>query len=203
MKQAQRQSAILKSAGQLFAERRFDEVLMDEVARRAGVGKGTLYRYFADKEELYFAVVFDGIAQLKEQIRSGVAAAGDALDQLETAVRAVVVFLGSKRFFFRLMGAEDARDGNTRNERRCRWHRERRELLGLLEEVLRRGVDQGLLEVPHINTAAQILLGMVRSTLRFNEDRLAVEQIVAEILRIFLDGTRRGPSAADGQSETG
>jgi hypothetical protein len=38
---------------------------------------------------------------------------------------------------------------------------------------------------------AQILLGMVRSCMRFNEQGLDDEQIVAEIIRIFVQGVRR------------
>jgi AcrR family transcriptional regulator len=45
-------------------------VSLDEIARRAGVGAGTVYRHFATKEALFEAVVFDRIGELVEEARS-------------------------------------------------------------------------------------------------------------------------------------
>ena len=43
---------ILEAAYQLFLERGFDKVSIQEIATRAGVAKGTFYLYFRDKEAL-------------------------------------------------------------------------------------------------------------------------------------------------------
>jgi AcrR family transcriptional regulator len=48
---------ILDAAARLFASHRFHEAKMDDVAALAEVGKGTLYRYFQDKEALYLALL--------------------------------------------------------------------------------------------------------------------------------------------------
>jgi AcrR family transcriptional regulator len=51
-----RRQAILDAALQLFAERGYHGTAVPEVAERAGVGAGTLYRYFASKEALVNAL---------------------------------------------------------------------------------------------------------------------------------------------------
>lgn len=48
-------TAISDAALELFAERGYSTVTMSEVAAAAGVGERTLYRYFADKDDLLFA----------------------------------------------------------------------------------------------------------------------------------------------------
>ncbi len=45
------------------------DVSLDEIARRAGVGPGTVYRHFATKEALFEAVVFDRIGELVQEAR--------------------------------------------------------------------------------------------------------------------------------------
>ena len=58
--------AILDAAGELFA-RHGDAVQMDEIAERAGLGVGTLYRHFADKGSLRAAIIgrrFEAMAAL-------------------------------------------------------------------------------------------------------------------------------------------
>src|SRR6516164_8593225 len=52
-----RREAIVDAAAALFAARAIDELTMDEVARRASLAKGTLYLYFATKEELFLGLV--------------------------------------------------------------------------------------------------------------------------------------------------
>src|SRR6516225_6265770 len=52
-----RPGEILDAALACFAERGFAATRLDDVARRAGVTKGTLYLYFPNKEELFKAVV--------------------------------------------------------------------------------------------------------------------------------------------------
>jgi TetR/AcrR family transcriptional regulator len=53
---------LLAAALELFVEKGYAATKSEEVARRAGVSKGTLFLYFASKEELFKAVVRDNIA---------------------------------------------------------------------------------------------------------------------------------------------
>lgn len=52
---------ICAAALEVFAEKGFAAAKLDEIARRAGVSKGTLYLYFADKQELFRAVVRNAV----------------------------------------------------------------------------------------------------------------------------------------------
>ena len=56
-KRAQQRQRILDSARAVFFRDGFMAANLDEVAERAGVAKGTLYRYFENKAELYVAVL--------------------------------------------------------------------------------------------------------------------------------------------------
>jgi AcrR family transcriptional regulator len=51
-----KRSLIIRSARQLFAERRFDAVSVPEIVKLAGVAQGTFYRYFASKNALIDAL---------------------------------------------------------------------------------------------------------------------------------------------------
>ncbi|QDQ28172.1 TetR/AcrR family transcriptional regulator [Chitinimonas arctica] len=52
-----RPAEIIEAALALFVEKGFAAARLDDVAKRAGVTKGTLYLYFENKEELFKAVV--------------------------------------------------------------------------------------------------------------------------------------------------
>jgi AcrR family transcriptional regulator len=53
IRSAERRDAILSAALDEFSTRGFEAARLDDVARRAGVAKGTIYLYFRDKESLF------------------------------------------------------------------------------------------------------------------------------------------------------
>ncbi len=55
----ERRSAILKAAAHLFSVREYREVSIDDVARGAGLAKGTVYLYFKTKETLFLELCAD------------------------------------------------------------------------------------------------------------------------------------------------
>jgi AcrR family transcriptional regulator len=79
------QAQILTAARDVFIERGPDAPL-DEIARRAGVGIGTLYRRFADRGALMRAVALDALTRTAE-------AAEHALAESDTAFDALVRYL--------------------------------------------------------------------------------------------------------------
>ncbi|MEU9831696.1 helix-turn-helix domain-containing protein [Streptosporangium sp. NPDC048047] len=66
---------VLRTAQRLFATEGLG-VPLDEIARRAGVGPGTVHRHFPTKEALYLAVATDQIRQLVTEAEA-LAASGD------------------------------------------------------------------------------------------------------------------------------
>lgn len=56
-----RPTELLAAALELFVEKGFAATRLDDVAARAGVSKGTVYLYYPSKEELFTAVIREGI----------------------------------------------------------------------------------------------------------------------------------------------
>lgn len=70
-----RPQEICAAALEVFAEKGFAAARLDEIARLAGVSKGTLYLYFKSKEELFRAVVRSTVTPNVEAVRSRIEAA--------------------------------------------------------------------------------------------------------------------------------
>src|SRR3982751_2583997 len=68
---------ILDAAAQLFASHRYHEVRMEDIASHAQVAKGTIYRYFHDKEDLYLALTIHGMHRLFEESQGKIAGSED------------------------------------------------------------------------------------------------------------------------------
>jgi AcrR family transcriptional regulator len=84
--QGPKRRQIIDGACRIFLERGFDAASMGEIARQAGVSKGTLYVYFKSKEELFEAIVEEQCNAQAEQIFT--------FDSNERDVEAVLTRLG-------------------------------------------------------------------------------------------------------------
>jgi AcrR family transcriptional regulator len=66
-RKAARPAELLAAALELFTERGYAATRLDDVARRAGVSKGTVYLYYPSKEDLFKAVVREGLVPVLER----------------------------------------------------------------------------------------------------------------------------------------
>jgi AcrR family transcriptional regulator len=92
---ARNRARVLEVAYDTFAAEGL-AVPIDEIARRAGVGAGTVYRHFPTKEDLFRAVIGDRINGIVEDGRA-VLASGDPGEALFTFLRAVVLWSATDR----------------------------------------------------------------------------------------------------------
>ena len=59
-----------EAALDVFSEKSLDAATVEDITEKANLGKGTLYRHFADKEEVVLVLVEDAIEHLIERLRS-------------------------------------------------------------------------------------------------------------------------------------
>jgi AcrR family transcriptional regulator len=82
---------IVEAATHVFARKGYAAARIIEVAEAAGVGKGTIYEYFRSKEDLFFAVFEEMMADTGSQISGTVTAvSGSAAERLKAVADAVV-----------------------------------------------------------------------------------------------------------------
>ena len=159
-----RRHEIMQAAEELSRDRRFHEVTLDEVARKAKVGKGTIYRHFRDKDDLFFQTASSGFDDLCELLRRKVPEKARFRERLLSACVEIGKFHGRRRHLVRMMQAEEGQLARHRAERRGEWMAERRKLVSALAEILRQGAREGEVreDVP-AEVLAGYLLGMLRT----------------------------------------
>lgn len=78
----QRRKDIFKAAEKLFLAMGYDDVSMNDIAREVELSKATLYLYFDNKEELFFAIVRRGNLILNSMIKKAVENAQTGIDRV-------------------------------------------------------------------------------------------------------------------------
>jgi TetR/AcrR family fatty acid metabolism transcriptional regulator len=186
---------MLGAAARLFSRRRFHEVRMEDIAAEAEVGKGTLYRYFADKEELYVALLDRASRQLQELTRESVARARTPRARLRAVVTAILTFFEEQPHVTPLIQRAEVTLG-----RDSPWQPVREIILAHVLAILDDARAAGEFAVADPETAALMLLGGLRSVLLFGRrprpDDLP-EQIVAGWLGGVAEPVAEPAGAAD------
>ena len=98
---------ILDSARAVFFEEGFERANLDEVARRAGLAKGTIYRHFDSKAELYVEVLVQNADSFLERMHRAISPRDSAEDQFRRIARFYFDHYTSQLEYFRIFWAID------------------------------------------------------------------------------------------------
>jgi len=95
-------TTILERALELWSERGYDAVGVQEIVQAAGVTKPTLYHYFGSKRGLLDALIDERSAGLRDSLAGAVEYRGDLVVTLEKVVRAYFDFAQREAAFYRM-----------------------------------------------------------------------------------------------------
>ncbi|GAB3326149.1 TetR/AcrR family transcriptional regulator [Haliea atlantica] len=84
----ERVAEILTAATRIFADKGYQTADVETVAAAAGVGKGTVYRYFTTKEVLFTEALRFNLERLRCEVQQARANQDNALEQLREGMRA-------------------------------------------------------------------------------------------------------------------
>jgi AcrR family transcriptional regulator len=190
-----RPSELLDAALDLFIERGFNATRLDDVAQRAGVSKGTLNLYFANKEELFKSVIrkdkvpyLQRAEQLIDEYR------GSSRDLIKQIIRGWWDSIGATRLggIPKLVVAES---GNFPELAKFYLEEVIHRGRGIFARALQGGIDSGEFRKMDVNyalrivTAPVVLLLIWKHSLQpYERKALKVERYLEIHLEILFDG---------------
>lgn len=184
---------LLEVARELFAHKGLEATTMNDIALTSGRGRRTLYTYFRNKEEIYFAVIEEELERLSEKMDDVVARTAEPAEKIFTLIyahlniiRDTVARNGTLRaeFFRNIWMVEKVRKAFDEEEHR------------VLLSVLQEGVDKGQFRIENVGLMADIIHYSVKGLeVPYIYDRLGegltedetypiVKGIVARVLNI-------------------
>ncbi len=107
---------ILKAALEEFSAKGFHHSTIDSIAERAGIAKGTVYRYFKTKDELFHALKEDTISEFVELAKQSVSNKEDTVTVLETVIEIYLSFFETNSSLFKVIIQEQKEFGREFSE---------------------------------------------------------------------------------------
>jgi len=131
---------ILQAAVEMFLEREFYVVKMEEIAEHANVGKGTLYEYFSNKEDLFKESISYWMEKYLQNFNESLKAARNARETLYHIMKVNLEFLQENSPWIGLLYNE--RPSNMYEM--SNWFIERRQhLLQGISGIIQSGIQEG------------------------------------------------------------
>jgi TetR/AcrR family transcriptional regulator len=102
---------IFESAAGVFSKKGYHKTTVEEIAAAIGVSKGTIYYYFKNKEELYLAILREGIDLFHEQLSLAAQSPAGPRDKIKKLIRGHFIFCEKEKdlvfLFLKELGSTD------------------------------------------------------------------------------------------------
>lgn len=180
--QRSRQAMILKAAKELFYERSFAAVGVDEIGQRAGVTGPAIYRHFRGKDEILSTLFDDAIDRLME---ATAVQSDDPWEELEALVRGHAEFVMSER---KLAGVKIREERSLAEPFRRGLHRRERRYVERWTACLARCYPD--LDMQELTTATHVALGALNSVATWSAEAVKGDDTSEVIAKVVLRGLR-------------
>jgi AcrR family transcriptional regulator len=128
----QRREMLARAASELFAERGYDHVTLDEVAAKAGVTKVIVYRHFSSKKDLYLRLLADHRDQLLGTLADGMAVRRSLPERVEEIADAWFGYVQANTFAWKMLFQDVTGDPEIKAFHRGMRDTARAAIMGLL-----------------------------------------------------------------------
>jgi AcrR family transcriptional regulator len=183
-----RKGQILVAAIELFSRYGFYETEVAAIAKVAGVSKGTIYNYFADKHTLFMETVEFGIERLSKRIGESTRGIAEPASRLETAIDSYLSFLRENRHLYRIVFLHRS---TLRDAQELRFAERFLSHFSLFEGILADGVERRTFGRVDVRVASFAITGMIlaayRAQLSIGAGK-APAGTISQIRKLVFDG---------------
>ena len=188
-----KRESIIETASELFSQKSYHEVMMDDVAKLTSIAKGTVYNYFESKEELYYSILKLRLENLTNSLTNKIRSETNPIDALRSFVINYYMFMMKYRSFFLIYRKESLNSDNGICEELRSLESKLRQLLA---DIVKTGMAKNLFGTIDEDFAVNVILGSIYGAVhrgidnQINEDNMIKER--EKIFDFILHGLLSG-----------
>lgn len=192
-----RRSDILRAAEHQFARKGFERATIQDIARQAQYGTGTVYLYFKDKESIYSSLIEEKISELLALLRTKTAAADDVMRKLGIFLDEALGYFEKNEDFFRIFTSEWSRlHWVLESSARSASHLQQLDHFPVIVDIVKEGQRLRILRDDYgSRQMTEILISIMSSViftwLQGKRGEKGLRDESGFILELFLNGARK------------
>ncbi|WP_090762946.1 TetR/AcrR family transcriptional regulator [Bacillus sp. OK048] len=152
-----RKRLILEAAAKSFSLYGYKATTMDQVAKLAGVGKGTIYTFFKTKEELFDEIINSLIADIRTEVEGAMDDSAAILENVNRVLVQVHEFRKSHQLTIKLI--QEERDMGTQTVVEA-MQRVEQSIIQYMKVIIQEAIDKGEIKACDPEITAFVMLKM-------------------------------------------
>ena len=180
-----RREQILKVASELFSEKSYHDVTVDEIASAVGVAKGTIYLYFPSKERLYLEILEDSFEAIESLLEKEIEKRDSAPVKLKKVLRLIFEFYQMNLDVLRILSRDETHLIREHFQFTEHWRLRR---IKLYEKILEKGQREGSFRPINTKLVAIVIFGLVRSVMFYYRIDRSASEISDDVFSIISAG---------------
>lgn len=180
-----RKEEIIKAASNLFSQKSYHDVTMDQIAEKVGVAKGTIYLYFESKENLYLGILEHTFETIESILEKEIAKEDPAPQKLKKILRLIFQFYFQNMDVLRILTRDETRLIGEHFEFTERWRHRR---IKLYRKILEKGIKEGSFRSANTELMSLIIFGLVGSVMFFYPTDKTAGEIAEEVFSMISEG---------------
>ncbi|MBP2655948.1 MAG: transcriptional regulator, TetR family [Firmicutes bacterium] len=188
---------ILNAAYDVFSRKGYYRATVDEIIALADTGKGTVYNYFTNKEQLFCTLIQERGDPFQRAMEKVAASNLPALNKIEAIIKLTLGFYGENADLWRVLMHEvrgfgcGTNQANLSPETLEKYQHGFASLIGIFEKVLAEGVDQEILRPINLSKVAYSLFSVCVMMVYQNLVDDDIDVTARNIASVFLYGIAR------------
>ncbi|MED2974047.1 TetR/AcrR family transcriptional regulator [Fictibacillus sp. B-59209] len=186
-----RKQNIIEAAAKSFSLFGYKATTMDQVAKIANVGKGTIYTFFDNKEELFREIVTDLVRQIRYVAADAIKEDRAFHENLHSALYGVLDFRKSHQLAIKI--AQEGRELNTPAVKEASVMLEKA-VITFIKQELQKAIEKGEIRKCNTDITSYVMLKMYVSLVfdwEQEHEPLSKEEIADIFENILMTGLKR------------
>lgn len=183
-----RKRQILKAAAHVFSKEGFANANTDRIAKRARLGKGTIYRYFSSKRDLFLSVVDRGLNKMRDEILQEVRKRNGVLEKIESAIRTYLAFFEKNSNFIGILLHEQS---NFRKKVVQKYFEYYYRNVDKIKEAFKLGMEQGIIKDIDLDSLISVYMGLLNGLIymwQIEGRKYRLVEMAPIVVRVFFTG---------------
>lgn len=181
---------ILKAAEKIISQKGYFATTVEEITKKAGIGKGTFYIYFKNKEDLFYSIIKEGLDNLVVEIKNSTEKIDDFFEKLKKGIEMYLAYHQKNYFLFKILIQE--KPLKTRNF--TNFWKDFFDRWDFIKKGINQQIEKGIIKKIQPDDIIYSLLGLLHGNIHrwiVEERNYSLIEKKDVIFEIFVNGIRR------------